>query len=250
MHFKLTFLLFSVLLVQSSKAQQPPSNTTEFIQYLKSYNGNKVCNTYTFEQQTITYKVGKADTATWFETVTHPDYFRIDFNKPLSGNHDVYVKDTLYAFRNGVLKATVYKPHEFLLFEGGIYHLTIDSILNKLPKMGIDRNLFTLQIQDSQTFGIIGANNTNMTTAQVWIDIESGLVKKLIGKLGNGKMYEAVVTEHTKVGNYTFPKTITFNIDGKLIQKEQYYNINPAPQIPSDFFNVTTLCKNHWKTKH
>lgn len=233
----LVFLVFSQISVSAQTTLE------KLINELKSNFGDHVIESYTFVQQTIRFTENGTDTSTWYEAVQYPNNFRIDFNAPLDGNSDYYVNDTLYAFRNGVLKGKRFNPHPFLLFEGQIYSLPMKAILEKMEGNGINTN----EVFCNKTLIVFGSSDTTtLTKPQVWLNRTDGSINKIVGDLGNGQQYIATIEKHNAVNGYIIPKTIRFDMNGKTIQLEHYNNINTNPTIPLGFFDTQEISPLHW----
>lgn len=201
---------------------------------------------YTFLQETIIFENGTSDTSIWYEAISFPNQFRIDFKEPLGGNTHLFVTDTLHVFRDGEKMGKLFQPHEFLLIEGGIFSLEIDEVMSKLAEMNLDTNSFHLNKIGDQKALVIGSADGDLDKPQIWISKDHGKIMKSIGELNDGRLYEAQIMTFGDVGGYQIPLKIHFLLDGELIQTERYFEVDIAPEIPDDFFTTEKLSKEHW----
>ena len=102
------------------------------------------------------------DTSTWYEAISYPDRFRIDFGDLNNGNTNIYRNDSVYVFRKNELVHQGPQIQEFLLLEGGIFTYPADTVISKLVQLGVDTEVFN-EGNYKQNLGIatfVHGNNT------------------------------------------------------------------------------------------
>lgn len=223
-----------------------PKNQRNCVLWMQDDLPVKIAPAYTFVQQTVRYDEEIPDTTIWYEALVYPDHFRIDFDAVENGNCNLNVGDTLYIFRKHEIRAKFPESPVFLFMEGGIYAHPIDEVMKRLHDYHVDTNAFQIERNGTQELLVFGnAENKDLTT-QVKIDLSTGLVVHQFERLEDGKLLELIVSKTQTLGEYTFPKDIEIFIDGSLVQREIYLEIDSTPNFPAGFFDPTQAFDAHW----
>ncbi|MEM7299328.1 MAG: hypothetical protein AAF391_13805, partial [Bacteroidota bacterium] len=81
-----------------------PEGTENLIRYWKDRYQEGRLMAFTFVQETIRFRDGEVrDTATWYEAVQYPNFFRIDLGEKDLKNRNLYRNDSVYVIREGEL---------------------------------------------------------------------------------------------------------------------------------------------------
>jgi hypothetical protein len=175
---------------------------------------------FSFSQTTEAYRNDSLiNTSTWYENVVYPDKFRIDFGDKTSGNTAIFTKDSVYHFRKGALTSTTVNDEDLTFMLGGMYFYPFDTVKAMFTRMGYDLDKF----YETKTAYVIGANNADEKTNQVWVDKEKLVVVKFIN-YSHGEKEEGIFYNHEQFDNSWSEMACDFYIDGKLIQKEKYFD--------------------------
>jgi hypothetical protein len=205
----------------------------------KMYNryAGKWMKSFSFSQTTEMYRNDSLiKTSTWYENVVYPDKFRIDFGDKTSGNAAIFTKDSVYSFRNKSLIKTSANDENLTFLLGGMYSYSLDTIKTMLAKMGYDLNkLFETKLENNNVY-VIGANNADEKTNQLWIDKDKLVVVKFVS-YSNGEKEEGIFYNHKQFGNSWSETACDFYIDGKLIQKEKYFDCKANENINLKIFD-------------
>lgn len=202
----------------------------------KQYAG-KWMKSFSFSQTTERYRNDSLiNTSTWYEHIVYPDKFRIDFGDTTSGNAAIITKDSVYSFRNGILAITSLNDDDLTFILGGMYFYPYDSVKAMLTRSGYDLNRYYETKLNGSDVYVIGANNTDDKTNQLWIDKEKLVVVKFIS-YNNGENEEGVFSNHKQFGNSWSETACDFYVDGKLIQKEKYFDCKAGENINPKIFD-------------
>jgi outer membrane lipoprotein-sorting protein len=208
----------------------------------KQYAG-KWMKSFSFSQTTERYQNDSlVNTSTWYEHIVYPDKFRIDFGDTTSGNAAIIAKDSVYSFRKGVLARTSVNDDNLTFMLGGMYFYPYDSVKAMLTRSGYDLNKFYETKLNGNDVYVIGANNAGDTTKQLWIDKEKLVVVKFVS-YNNGEKEEGIFSNHKQFGNSWSETACSFYVDGKLIQKEKYFNCKAGENINLKIFDYKNFSK-------
>lgn len=213
----------------------------------KRYQG-KWFNAFTFVQKTVRYKKDgqPGDTALWYEAIRYPNNFRIDFGHPKKGNSVVFNADSAYRFQKGKLTNTRYDPQYFLLLKGGLYHRKLKECLQILKKGGYATHLFHQNTYNGRPVYVIGANKGDLKTPQFWIDQQHFYIVRRTQKISKGRVLDVQYTKHKATGGGWVEQIVRFEVDGRLVQIEEYTKIDTSPHLTKDLFDPAKYGQSHW----
>ncbi len=232
----LRIFLLSMIICSSATAQI--TSTAQLMDAMQVKYRGKWFKEYTFAQQTIRYNQEGAvrDTAIWNEAVSYPDHFRIDFGQP--GRFIIFKNDSSWFFQNGELSRHRYEPQEFLLFKGGMYFISRADIMDKLSAYGYDTSVFREDRLNGRKAYVVGAKEGDLTTKQFWIDADHFYTVRRISQLNNGGSLDVQYSNHKRVKGGWVEQVVTFYRDGRLIQIENYLDINASGKLDPETFNT------------
>jgi len=202
----------------------------------KRYSGKWYSN-FTFTQTTDQYRNDSiVKTSTWYEAISFPDKFRIDFGDKKSGNAVIYLKDSVYDFRKGKLVRTRFNSDDLTFLLGGMYHVPFDTVKAKFQRQGYDLSKSHETTLDGKAVYVIGASGSTDRSSQVWIEKERLIVLKFIKYNGKEKE-EAIFGGHKPFEGGWSETTCDFYINDKLLQKEKYYDCKANTSIDLSIFD-------------
>lgn len=224
--------------ILKTNPQKEPDSTSELIALWKKLYTDQRPRALTFTQETIRYRDGlPADTSTWYEAIEYPDRFRIDFNDQSGKNFNIYRNDSVYAVRKGKMVRNAKQVQDFLIIEGALYHLPVDSTLSKLRAIGVNPELFDTTTYQGRQVYIIGANKGDVMRPQIWVDVERRYTVRQFLKGSRGELTEARFDGFTKVGDHWVESRVQFFVKGALVQTEYYHNIDTNPETSEQLFD-------------
>ncbi len=233
---KTLFILLSLPFISSFHS----SNSDEVLSKMFEKYQGKWMKSFSFTQKTESYRNDSlVKVSTWHENIIYPDKFRIDFGDKSDGNAAIFTPDSVYRFRGGVLKNTYSNDDDLTFILGGIYFHSLDSAKIIFGKLGYDLSKFS----ENDSVYIIGANNADEKSNQLWVDKKKLVVVRFIN-YAHGEKEEGIFSNHKQFGDSWSETYCVFYINDKLIQKETYYDckadadINPGIFDPHHFINL------------
>ncbi len=216
--------IISFLILVSICYIHKPTNSEEVLAKMYKQYAGKWMTSFSFSQITEAYRNDSLiNTSTWYENVVYPDKFRIDFGDKTGGNAAIFTKDSVYHFRKGALARTTVNDEDLTFMLGGMYFYPFDTVKAMLTRMHYDLNKFYETKSGNDPVYVIGANNAGEKTNQLWIDKEKLVVVKFIN-YSHDEKEEGIFYNHKKFDNSWSEMACDFYIDGKLVQKEKYFD--------------------------
>ncbi|HMH32540.1 MAG TPA: hypothetical protein VK543_05890 [Puia sp.] len=201
---------------------------------------------YTFVQTTESYKNDTVENkTTWYEAVSFPDKFRIDFGDPSEGNAVIFRNDSVYSFQKGQLKAKGLDRNDLTFLLGGLYFSSFDEALKKIASLHYDLSRFHSDTWKGKDVYVIGAISAGEKVNQLWIDKEKLVLVRMI-KFDDKRKEEGLFENHVKLeGGWTETQVI-FYVNDQLVQKEYYHDYKVDPSLDPAVFDPSTFGKVHW----
>ncbi len=223
------------------------ANTGQMLDAMQTRYRGKWFKEYTFAQQTIRYDQNGAvrDTMLWHEAVSYPDHFRIDFAE--LGRFVIFKNDSSWRFQNETLQQQRFEPQEFLLFKGGMYFIQPAEIMAKLKAYGYDTSIFREDRLNGHRAYVVGARKDDLNTKQFWIDADHFYTVRRISQVSNGRTLDVQYSDHKKVTGGWVEQTVTFYLDGRLLQVEKYLDIDASKPLDKAIFDVASPKINWFK---
>jgi hypothetical protein len=233
-------MLFS-LVCYFSKAQVS-IKTIEKI-HKKYYNNWP--KTISFSQKTTFYGPKGERNETWHECGIFPDFFRISLGDIDKGNAMIFNKDKEYIFREGKLTRTDKNSNFLIYLAGGMYFEPLDSVKKKLAGQGIDLNQGYEQVINGNKIVVIGTNVADSTKSQLWINTDKLHFVKFCHKDGD-KLLEVKYDGHKKFGNVWYESIVDIIVNGKLRQKEEYFDFKTNVKLNESLFDPNNFSTENW----
>lgn len=229
--------LCSFLVVLGAQLSAQITNTGQLLDAMQVRYRGHWFKEYTFAQQTIRYHQNGAvrDSSLWHEAVSYPDHFRIDFGEP--GRFVIFKNDSSWRFQNHQLQQSRLEPQEFLLFKGGMYFRPSTSIVDKLKEYGYDTSVFREDRLNGRRAYVVGAREGDLSTKQFWIDADHFYTVRRISRVSNGRTLDVQYSDHKRVAGGWVEQTVTFYLDGRLLQVERYLDIDSSRTLKPSIFN-------------
>ena len=213
------------------------NNSEDVLAKMYQKYAGKWMSSFSFTQTTEVYRNDSLiNTSTWYENIIFPDKFRIDFGDKTSGNAAIFTKDSVYSFRKGSLVRTTANEEDLTFILGGMYFYPFDTVKAMLTGMGYDIGKSYETSLNNNPVYVIGVNNADEKTNQLWIDKEKLVVVKFIS-YSHGEKEEGIFYNHKQFGNSWSETACDFSVDGKLIQKEKYFDCKANENINVKIFD-------------
>ncbi|HXC06050.1 MAG TPA: hypothetical protein VNZ86_14935 [Bacteroidia bacterium] len=223
------------------------SNSTELLDaMLKKYTG-KWCKTATFIQYTYRPNDSLNKHMTWYEAVEYPDRLRIDFNSITKGNAALFRNDSAYRYRNGVLQDTRKDKHDMLLIMGGLYFRKKEDVVSRLAALNYNLDHFSENRFQNRPVYVLGAEQGDSVNNQIWVDKADLRVVRAISQLSGSDVLDMRVESSTRACGGFIESKLSFYINGKLDQYEEYVDVHTGIKIDPGVFDPTQFGKVHWR---
>jgi hypothetical protein len=240
-----SLLIFSFFLLSFSAPAQLKSSQEVVDAMLKKYSG-KMCKTLTFAQNTFRPNDSLNTHMTWYEAIEYPDKYRIDFNSITKGNSAVFRNDTAFRFRKGVLQDTRVDKNDLLLLLGGMYFRTAEENIKRLSLLGYNLEHFSENTWRNRPVYVIGVLSGDTLNNQIWVDKQDLKIVRTRSHLSPMEVLEMRVEASTKTcGGYTDTK-LSFYINGKLDQQEEYAGLQTGMKIDPGAFDPRKFGTSNW----
>jgi len=231
---------FILALAFSSSLFGQYQNGEELLKAMHNKYGGKYCQTVTFDQRTTRYDTSGmvTDTTYWYEWISYPDKFRIDFGKKFGGNCVIFKNDSAFNYRNHKLVKKYPDENDLLLLLGGMYHRPFDSVVARLERLGYDLDKVQLiQINKGWFWVLSSKESSPVDQQQVWVDKKDLKVAKIKTKLNETDQLEIKFDEFKKTCKGFTETKVSASKNGKLEQTEEYLNLKTSVAIPDSIFN-------------
>ncbi|MBO3697495.1 hypothetical protein [Roseivirga sp. E12] len=245
---KRLLILFALCMMVDTLTAQI-TNTGQLLDAMQVKNRSAWFKEFTFTQETIRYNQSGAirDTAIWHEAVSYPDLFRIDYNE--QGRFIIFRNDSAYRFQDYNFQSAREEPQEFLLFKGGMYFISPSRVMAKLKEYGYDTSIFREDRLNGRRAYVVGAKAGDLSTKQFWIDADHFYTIRRISKTGRGAVLDVQYSDHKKVEGGWVEQTVTFYLDERMLQIENYLDIDASRKIPADVFDPKSPNKYWYKKR-
>ena len=236
-----TFLLSSIL----GWFSHDPGAEKVIHQMYDRYHG-KWFTTFTFLQTTESYQNDTlSKKTTWYEAISYPDKFRIDFGNPVEGNAVIFRNDSMYRFSKGQLSKKSVDNNDLTFLLGGMYFYSYDEVLKQIATLHYDLTKFHKDRWKNKEVYVIGSDNHDEKLNQLWIDQEKLVLVRMI-KYDDNRKEEGLFENQIQAGGGWSETVAVFYIDDKLIQKEYYFDCKANPVIDPGVFDPSQFGKVHW----
>jgi hypothetical protein len=201
------------------------------------YRTLRFAQTNTFYTQS-----GKEEKSRWVENLSVPGRLRIDF-EPLSSKSGLLIlNNRVTTFDNGKRVDSRRSIQAILTLTADVYAIPAEVTIRRLDSLKIDLDKFRTDKLDKKKVYVIGADDGDLESNQVWIDAERLLLVRIIQTEKRG---DRTITTDTSVGEYKdidgFPVAHEFVSmrDGKPYFKEEYENVRVNADLPAGIFDPT-----------
>ncbi len=204
------------------------------------YAGNWY-RTLRFTQTNTFYtQSGGEQKSRWVQNLSVPGRLRIDF-EPLSAKSGLLIlNNRVTTFDNGRRVDSRRSIQAILTLTADVYAIPASITLRRLDSLRIDLDKLRTDKLDGKRVYVVGAEEGDMESNQIWIDADRLLLVRLIQAEKRG---ERTVVTDTKVGEYKdvdgFPIAHEFvsTRDGKPYFREEYEDVRVNAELPPGIFD-------------
>lgn len=236
---KKAFLFTLMLLTITSVRAQ----TTIIEKVMKNYS-QKWPKTISFTQNTTFYTPTGETKQTWYEAGAFPEKFRIDFDRE-KGNAVIFNDRKEFYFKEHQLSRTGANNNPLIYLLGGMYFEKIDTVKSKLSKLGINMIIESDSTWKGRNILILGATKGDTTKSQLWFDSKNLYLVRFINNNGNSQM-DVHFSGQKKIGSTWHEMIVDIFQNGKLKQKEEYFDFKTNIKLNEAIFDPHQFGKIHW----
>lgn len=218
------------------------TSSSKLVREMHDRYAGKWYKTLTFQQTNTFYtSAGKEQKSEWMQRLKVPGRLRIDF-LPLSSKSGLLIQNNrVMTFDNGRRVDSRRSIQPVLTMTGDVYAIPASITLRRLDSLGVDLDKFHEERWEGRRVYIMGAENGDVESNQVWIDADRLLLVRYIQRDKRGDRF--VVTD-TRVGDYRevdgYPIAFEFTSyrDGKIFFRERYENVKVNEPLPAELFDA------------
>ncbi len=204
------------------------------------YAGNWYSSLRFTQSNTFYTQSGGEQKSRWVEHLSVPGKLRIDF-EPLSSKSGLLIlNNRVTTFDNGKRVDSRRSIQAILTLTADVYAIPVEVTMRRLDSLKIDLEKFRSAKLDKKKVYVVGADDGDVESNQVWIDADRLLLVRVIQQEKRGD--KTVVTD-TRVGDYKdvegFPIAHEFvsTRDGKPYFREQYEDVTVNADLPDGIFD-------------
>ena len=224
--------------------EQPAPKITSSEQLIREMHDKYAGNWYRtlrFAQTNTFYaQSGKETRSRWVENLSVPGRLRIDFEPLTSRSGLLILNNRVTTFDNGKRVDSRRAIQPILTLTADVYAIPAEVTLRRLDSLKIDLNKFRSDRLDKKRVYVVGADEGDLESSQVWIDAEKLVLVRLIQQDKRG---DRTIVADTRVGGYRdidgYPVAHEFMSmrDGKPYFKEEYEDVRVNADLPAGIFD-------------
>lgn len=224
-------------------AQSEPSDARALVEKMYETYKDSWYHAITFTQHTEFFKEGvKQREETWYEAMDMKSgALVIKINGKDSGNGMIFRNDSLLVYADDKLKSKNYRVHELIVLGFSVYTSSPQSTLDKIKAAGFDTDMFSRELYDSRMHYVVG----DPGKARFWIDASTLLFTKMT-KTTQGRTQEVEFKGYQKLGKGWIESEVTFTVNGQLVMREVYRDIQAPKSLPESFYNQVVFSRISW----
>jgi hypothetical protein len=230
--------------IQPSEEEAPAvavGSSNELIQAMHDRYAGSWYRTLRFTQtNTFFTQSGGEQKSKWVQHLSVPGRLRIDFEPLSSKSGMLIVNNRVTTFDNGRRVDSRRSLQAILTLTADVYAIPPEVTLRRLDSLKVDLGKFRRDRLDRKRVYVVGADEGDLESNQIWIDAGRLLLLRIIQQEKRGQ--RTVVTD-TRVGDYRdidgFPIAHEFVSmrDGKPYFREQYEDVRVNAELPPGIFD-------------
>jgi hypothetical protein len=230
---------------EEPKPEEAPAasitSARDLVTEMHDHYSGKWYRTLRFNQTNTFYtSSGKEEQSHWVQNLSVPGRLRIDF-EPLSSKSGLLIlNNRVTTFDNGRRIDSRRSIQAVLTLTADVYAIPVSVTMRRLDSLKIDTDKFHVDKLDKKKVYVIGAEEGDLESSQVWIDASRLVLVRLIQKEKRG---ERTVVTDTRVGEYReidgflVAHEFVSMRDGRPYFREQYENVKVNGDLPDGIFD-------------
>lgn len=175
----------------------------------------------------------------WLEHARIPGYLRIDQGRDYNGNGVLYAGDSLFVFRDGGLTRRAAQRNPLMVLGFDVYRQPVALSLEILAAEGFDLARFHTDRWQGHRVYVVGADEGDLHTAQFWVEADRLLFVRMLRPTtgANPGVQDIRFDDYRPLGRGWISPTVRFLVNGKEIDREEYFDIEVNPDLPAGLFD-------------
>ena len=234
--------------IQPSEEPWPEESPTEtiassndLIQKMRDRYAGNWYRTLRFTQVNTFYtQSGGEQKSRWVQHLSVPGRLRIDF-EPLSSKSGLLIlNNRVTTFDNGRRVDSRRAIQAILTMTADVYAIPVDVTLRRLDSLKVDLGKFRRERFEKKRVYVIGAEEGDLESNQIWIDAEKLLLLRLIQQEKRGErtiVTDTRIGDYREIDGYPIPHEFVSTRDGKPYFREEYENVRVNAELPAGIFD-------------
>lgn len=223
-------------------AQASPTSGESVIRAMHDRYADSWYHTLTFTQKTTRRTPGDTMAIeTWKEAAMIPGRLRIDVEQATPTRTYIYAGDSLFVVR-GDSVTRLARRNILLIIGFDVYRQSVEKTLADLRAQHVAMTPVRTDTWEGREVYVIGAPAGDLHSRQLWIDRDRLLFVRGL----EPDDADSTKTDEYRFDNYTLlpdgwlSETVLMSTDGKLIQKEEYRNVQMNLRLNAKMFKPPT----------
>lgn len=196
----------------------------------------KYCKNIQFDQRNTHFQNDSVTgTSYWYEYISYPDKFKIEFSERNGKNLVIFRNDSVYSYRKGKLVRSAADENTLLLLLGGMYHRELKDVLERMKRAGYELKQLSSKKWKSKSYWIVGDSTSN----HIYVNTKNLKIERIIEKMKDGSVMDMRFDMYKKLCGGHIETKVTFIRNGKTEQIEEYENIKSVVEFSQKTFEVT-----------
>ena len=216
-----------------------PSTGEDVIREMFERYDGRWYDSFVFVQETsyFDFQTGGLDSVrTWYESMSPPGMLRIDVAPLSSGNGMVFRNDTLHIIRDGSTAQSIPLTHPLLVMGFDVYFQAPEVTIEKMGRVGVDVNKMFETTWQGRDVYVIGAENADERTNQVWIDKERLVFVRSLTFNNPAVVSDTRFDDYERLGDAWVAPTVRFFANDRLVMLERYSHMRVDVELPPSIY--------------
>jgi len=223
------------------RAQAFPTSGDDVIRMMHDRYVNSWYHTLTFLQKTTRHPTKDSTVVeTWKEAAMFPGRLRIDVRDVTPPRTYIYSGDSLFIIVGDSVRR-VAQRNELLTIGFDVYRQSPDRTIADLKAEHYSMTPVHGTSWEGRDVYVIGAAEHDLHSPQLWIDRERLLFVRALAPdaQDSTKTDEYLFDDYTLYPGGWLARTVVFSVDGRVVQKEEYRNIEMDARLDRKLFVVS-----------
>jgi hypothetical protein len=222
-------------------AERAISSGLDVLRRMREAHDDSIPNTIAFTQATTTYLVsGGQLQQRWRIIVAPPMRMRSDYLPLSTRSGSLQIGAQNYSFQNGRRTSMQSQVNATLLLGFGAFAQPPESTLRHLDSLGVKSSVIRRDTAGGRPVWIIGAEAGDLTSDQLWVDVERWVPVRLINRETRGTrttITDYRFSEYAEHGGIPIVTTLLIYRDQRLTVRYEHRDIRVNPAVSDAAFD-------------